>query len=106
MNHARVATMTQPKHSKQHHKRDMMREKNYSSLYLTNLSKMMDARNTRLASIQFRKDALQAAVRSNYKNEYDRIRGLLAHSIIKGNSIEHLNKRKLELEKLGISALN
>ena len=105
MNHARVATMTQPKHSRQHHIRDMMRERNYSSLYLKNLAKTLEANATRAASIQFRKDALQAAVRSNHINEYQRIKGLLSQSILRGTSRQHLDERLKTLERLGASAV-
>ncbi len=105
MNNAKVATMIQPKQSKQHHIRDMMREKNYSSLYLKNLAKTLEANATRVASIQFRKDALQAAVRSNHLNEYERIRGLLSQSILKGTSRQHLDERLKALEKLGAKAV-
>ena len=104
MNHAKVATMSGGRNHKKHNARDLLGERNYSTLYLTNLSKMLDAHNTRVASIQFWKNALQAAVRSNYKNEYDRIRGLLAHTIMEGKSSEHLENRKQQLEKLGALA--
>ena len=64
MNHAKVATMSGGRNHKKHNARDLLKERNYSTLYLTNLSKMLDAHNTRVASIQFRKEALQAAVRT------------------------------------------
>ena len=42
----------------------------------------------------------------NYQNEYDRIRGEIAHSTVRGLSTTTLKKKKKELEKLGAQALN
>ena len=54
----------------------------------------------RVASVQLRHDMIQANIRQNYINEYDRINGVLSHNITHGHiSYDHLTKRKDKLKE-------
>ena len=44
--------------------------------------------------------------RSNYSNEYERIRGLIASNLVRGKGIEGLKERKKKLEDLGAKAFD
>jgi hypothetical protein len=73
-------------------------------LYYKNLQKILDARKTRASDITIRRQIMESQNRNNYQLEYDRIRGQLDQSVLKGLTIPHLDKRKKELELLGIMA--
>lgn len=68
---------------------------------IKHLQKIIDAHKTKAASLKLRKEWLDKQRVNNYSNEYERIRGLLAHNIVKGKSIEGLNERKKKLEDKG-----
>ena len=73
-------------------------------LYYKNLQKILDARKTRASDITIRRQIVESQNRNNYQMEYDRIRAQLDQSVLKGLTIPHLDKRKKELELLGIMA--
>jgi len=68
---------------------------------IKHLQKIIDAHKTKAASLKLRKEWLDKQRVNNYSNEYERIRGLLAHNIVKGTSVEGLEKRKKKLEDKG-----
>jgi hypothetical protein len=72
--------------------------------YYTNLKNQLDIHETKARSIQFRKNVLERQKVNNYNNELDRIRGELSNTVLRGNSREHLIKRRIELTKLGATA--
>lgn len=74
--------------------------------YYKQLQKVLDAHQTKAASIQLRKDWLERQKINNYTNEYDRIRGLISQNTLKGKTTAHLDKRKKELESLGAKAVD
>ena len=74
--------------------------------YFRNVQRQLDAQATKAASIALRKDWMEKQKKINYQNEYDRIRGEIAHSTVRGLSTATLEKKKKDLEKLGAQALN
>jgi len=66
-----------------------------------NAAKVLRIHRERVASVQLRHDMIQANIRQNYINEYDRINGVLSHNITHGHiSYDHLTKRKDKLTEL------
>ena len=74
-----------------------------SLFFYKNLQKVLDARKTKAASIHVRKQILESQRKLNYQLEYDRIRGVLSQSILKGVTVESLDRRQQELEIRGES---
>ena len=62
---------------------------------------MMDLHETKEQSIHFRKKMLQDQINTNYQNEFDRLRGALAHSVLNEQSMKTLKNKVETLEKLG-----
>ena len=50
--------------------------------YYKNQKKLIEAHQNKTASIEFRKKVLDDRKRLSYMNEYDRLRGLLAHTVV------------------------
>ena len=50
-------------------------------------------REHQAASIHFRKNLLESQKRSNYMNEYDRLRGALASGLVKEPSKKYIHER-------------
>ena len=70
------------------------------------LKKILEAHETRTASIALRKKWYDKQKHNNYMNEYQRIRGELSRSVLKGASLAHLQNRKKTLESLGAIAID
>ena len=65
--------------------------------FLHNMKRQRDilkARETKASLISLRKQWLDKQKRDNYQSEYDRIRGLLESSVLKGTSTKHLEDRQ------------
>ena len=62
---------------------------------------MMEMHENKEKSIHFRKKLLQDQTKANYQNEYDQIRGALAHSVLTHGSKATLERRETELLGLG-----
>ncbi len=60
-----------------------------------NIKNILEAHETRTASIALRKKWYEKQRHNNYMNEYERIRGELSRSVLKGASKAHLEKRKI-----------
>ena len=71
-----------------------------------NLKNILEAHETRTASIALRKKWYDKQKNNNYMNEYNRIRGELSRSVLKGASRAHLENRKKTLESLGAVAID
>ena len=66
----------------------------------------MEAYNTKQSLISFRKKLLDDQKKTNYSMEYDRIRGILAHSNVTPFKTQaSLMNRRDELKKMGAQAL-
>ena len=66
--------------------------------------KIIDAHKTKAESITFRKHIIEKSKMSNYENEYDRVRGIIANSIVGRNgspTIDHIKAREKELKNMG-----
>jgi len=62
---------------------------------------MMELHEIKDKSIHFRQKMLKDQIKTNYQNEFDKIRGALAHSVLSTHSIETLRRRENELKNLG-----
>ena len=87
-----------------------MREKRvdltkYPHRYLKRLKKQLEEYNSKEALIHFRRNAIERQQHNNYSGEYDRIRGILMHSVLPGETRQRLIERETELKKLGARAL-
>ena len=85
---------------------DLQRTLNTKTLlHIKNLQKLIDAHRTKASSLKTRKQWLDMQKRSNYSNEYERIRGLIDHNLVRGKSITGLRSRikdiNDEMKKLG-----
>ena len=69
------------------------------------VKKTIEAHETKAKSIDFRRSVLEAQKKANYQNEYERLRGHLAHTVVPIQSRETLTKRIEDLVKLGAKAL-
>ena len=74
-------------------------------LYYKNLKKLLEARQTKAADITIRRRIRESQDLNNYQMEYDRIRAQLNQSVLKGESIPHLERRKKQLETSGAIAV-
>ena len=70
------------------------------------LKKILEAHETRSASIALRKKWYEKHKHNNYMNEYNRIRGELSRSVLKGAGKAHLEKRQNTLGTLGAIAID
>ena len=78
---------------------------NAISNFLNNMKRQRDilkARETRVSLIELRNQWRQQQDRYNYQSEYDRIRGLLESSVLKGTSTVHIKKKRDTLEKMDV----
>ena len=69
--------------------------------YWKRVKHMMELHETKEKSIHLRKKMLQAQIKTNYQNEFDRLRGALAHSVLSEQSMQTLKNRVDALEKMG-----
>jgi hypothetical protein len=76
--------------------------------YYKNLQKQIDAHRTKAASAHLRKQWIERQKVTNYQNEYDRIRGMIAQNVVKNgpNTVELLKKKAKKLEELGAKAID
>ena len=63
-------------------------------------------RENQAASINFRKNLLESQKRSNYMNEYDRLRGALASGLVKEPSKKYINQRLGTLKELASESIH
>ena len=66
---------------------------------------IIKAHQTKASLISLRKDWLDRQTKTNYQNEYDRIRGILNDSVLPGTSKIHIEKRVKDLEKMGVTGV-
>ena len=74
--------------------------------YFKQVQADIDSRKTKASLIMLRKQWLDKQKVNNYVNEYDRIRGILNTSVTGELTNDLLNKRKVELEKLGAKIID
>ena len=54
----------------------------------------------KVASVQFRHDMLQRQKNANYVNEYNRLRGKLEHTVVRGADMQRLQNRMNDLRHM------
>ena len=74
--------------------------------YYKRVQKEIDARKTKASLILLRKQWIDKQNINNYQNEYDRIRGILSNSVTGELTNDKLNKRKVDLEKMGAKIID
>ena len=67
-------------------------------------SDLIEARQSRAANAQFRKDILEKQKVYNYQSEYDRQRAHLASSATPHTTREQIQGRRTKLEQMGAKA--
>ena len=77
----------------------------YPRRYLKRLKEKLEEHSTKEASIHFRRQAYERQQNMNYNGEYDRIRGILLHSVLPAETKQRLITREAELKKLGAIGL-
>ena len=80
----------------QHHQIRAMNEHKQMPSYKNIMKEYQD----RVASINFRNDMIQRQLNANYQNEYERLSGILNHTIMPGVHMQRLKHRKEHLKKL------
>ena len=63
---------------------------------------ILKARETKVSLIALRNNWKRQQNKLNYQNEYDRIRGLLEESVLKGKSVPHLENRVKTLQNMNV----
>jgi len=64
---------------------------------------IIKAHHTKASLISLRKDWLDKQTKTNYQNEYDRIRGILTNSVLPGVTKDSLDERVKTLQKMGVT---
>ena len=70
--------------------------------YMKHQRNILKARETKVSLISLRNNWKRQQDKLNYQSEYDRIRGLLKSSVLKGTSQQHIKNRIKKLEELDI----
>ena len=65
--------------------------------------KLFDGKRAKASLISLRNKWQNQQVRTNYQNEYDRIRGILTNSVLPGVTKDSLNQRVKKLEEMGVT---
>ena len=73
--------------------------------YWKKVKRTMEMHETKQKSILFRKQVLDDRVRANYQNEYERLRGVIAHTVVPEQTRQRLISRIGQLQNLGAQAL-
>ena len=80
--------------------RNKMYKKYDNTHYLKILKDEQEFRDIKSKSINYRRKMLERQKIANYKNELDRVVGLISQSVLKGVTHEQLDKRKKELNAM------
>ncbi len=74
--------------------------------YYKHLKQQLEARETKLSSINIRNAWLQRQNANNYQQEYDRIRNTMSHSVVPNTTVDMMRQRMKRLEELGAQAVD
>ena len=86
----------------QHHQVRAMQEHRH----MPNYKHIMKEYQDKVASIHFRHDMLQRQKNANYQNEYQRLRGHLEHTVVRGENLHRLQHRMADLKSMLHEGLN
>ena len=73
--------------------------------YWQRVKQMYDIHEMKEKSIHFRRKLLEDQVKANYQHEFERIRGILAHTVVPAQSKKTIESRMDQLKKLGAQAM-
>ena len=71
--------------------------------YFKMVKDMMERHELKAKSINFRMKLLQDRRKSMYQNEYDRIKGIIAHTVVPEQTKEVIQKRMKQIEKFELA---
>ena len=71
--------------------------------YFKMVKDMMERHELKAKNINFRMKLLQDRRKSMYQNEYDRIKGIIAHTVVPEQTKEVIQKRMKQLEKFELA---
>ncbi len=74
--------------------------------YYKHLKQQLEARETKISSINLRKQWLQRQNANNYQQEYDRIRNTMSHSVVPNATVDMMRQRMKRLEELGAQVVD
>ena len=86
----------------QHHQVRAMQEHRH----MPNYKHIMKEYQDKVASIHFRHDMLQRQKNANYQNEYNRLRGHLEHTVVRGENLHRPQHRMADLKSMLHEGLN
>ena len=75
---------------------------NKSILQLGHNRQILKGKQARVGLVSLRNNWKRQQDKLNYQSEYDRIRGLLEESVLKGKSVPHLENRIKQLQNMDI----
>ena len=78
------------------YKNDVFRSR---EAYWKRVKNQLEAHELKAKSINFRNNLIQGQKTLNYKLEYDRLRGILSHTVINQQTKDNINKRTDDLKK-------
>ena len=90
----------------------MTRAKDYQSFldqyknrphYFKLAKEMLERHDTRQKSVLFRNQSLKDRSKAMYQNEYDRIRGVIAHTVVPQQTKDVLENRLKEIERFQLA---
>ena len=73
--------------------------------YFKQIKDMLEAHELKAKNVHFRTKLLQDRRKASYQNEYDRLRGVIAHTTVSEQTKAVIEKRQADLIKLGALAL-
>ena len=71
--------------------------------YFKMVKEMMERHELKAKNINFRMKLLQDRRKSMYQNEYDRIKGILAHTVVPQQTRDTIKKRMEQIEKFELA---
>ena len=74
--------------------------------YYKHVKQQLEARETKISSLNLRKQWLQRQTANNYQLEYDRIRNTMSHSTVPNTTIDMMKQRMKRLKELGAQAVD
>ena len=77
-----------------------MHKKYDNTIYLKQLKHFHEMHEAKAKSIHFRRNLLERQKITNYKNELDRIKGVMSQTVLKGITHTHLEKRTEQLNEM------
>ena len=71
--------------------------------YYRNQKKLIEAHQNKVANMEFRKKVLDDRKRLSYMNEYDRLRGLLAHTVVPQQTKRTIEEMFKQIQKFELA---